>query len=90
MDSKTTIIVAVITVVGGILTAIVGNWDKIFSKPDPGVRTVSAYSTTCRYSNGPKSGQTEYFRPGLFGLTPAQVGGPCHDGAGSWGTAIPD
>jgi hypothetical protein len=52
--------------------------------------TGSTTSTTCRYTMGPKAGQTQYFRPGTPGLVPAYVGGPCTDGMGSIGTAVPD
>lgn len=47
-------------------------------------------STTCKYTMGPKAGRTQYFRPGTPGLTPAYVGGPCTDGMGSMGMAVPD
>lgn len=50
----------------------------------------NSMSTTCRYTMGPKSGQTEYFDPRTPGLRPAMVGQPCTDGMGSYGSAVPN
>lgn len=59
-------------------------------EPDPEPVDDEGMSTTCKYSMGPKAGRTQYFRPGTPGLTPAMIGGPCTDGMGSFGEAIPD
>lgn len=59
-------------------------------RPEPEPEPDDSMSTTCRYTMGPKAGRTQYFRPDTPGLTPAYVGGPCHDGMGSVGVAVPD
>jgi hypothetical protein len=46
-------------------------------------------SLTCKYTTGPKAGQTQNFS-GVQGAIPAPVGGPCGDGQGSIGTAVAD
>lgn len=46
-------------------------------------------SHTCRFTAGPRAGETQYFPPGP-GVTPAPVGAPCADGMGSTGYAVPD
>lgn len=47
-------------------------------------------SSTCKFTNGPKAGQTQHWPRGTPGLTPTQIGLPCHDGMGSYGVAIQD
>jgi hypothetical protein len=44
-------------------------------------------SLTCRFNNGPRSGQTFDFSH-TPGATPAPIGAPCTDGAGSYGVAV--
>jgi hypothetical protein len=46
-------------------------------------------SRTCKYTNGPRAGQIQYFPPSIP-IVPAPVGYPCNDGAGSYGVAIKD
>jgi hypothetical protein len=87
-SARTQIIVAVIGVVGVIGAALVANWAGVFgggSKPED---HPIEYSTTCKFTVGPRTGQTQYYPPGMPGLTPAVVGGPCTDGVGSMGYAI--
>jgi hypothetical protein len=57
------------------------------SGPPPG--GPAGISTTCRFTNGPRLGQTQNFA-GFPGVTPIPVGSPCTDGAGSTGFAIAD
>jgi hypothetical protein len=47
-------------------------------------------STTCKFTAGPRAGQTKHWPRNTPGLTPARVGDPCHDGQGSTGYAIED
>ncbi len=51
--------------------------------------TPGQLSLTCRFSQGPRSGQTQSYA-GVAGVTSVPVGSPCTDGQGSFGTAIAD
>jgi hypothetical protein len=87
-SARTQIIVAVIGVVGVIGSALVANWAGVFgggSKPED---HLIEYSTTCKFTVGPRAGQSQYYPPGTPGLIPVVVGGPCTDGVGSMGYAI--
>jgi len=44
-------------------------------------------SLTCQFTSGPRSGTTFDFST-TPGATPAPIGAPCTDGAGSFGRAI--
>jgi hypothetical protein len=44
-------------------------------------------SLTCRFTYGPRSGQTIDFS-NVPGATPARIGASCTDGQGSWGVAV--
>jgi hypothetical protein len=57
------------------------------SGPAPG--GPAGMSTTCRFTNGPRLGQTQNFA-GFPGITPIPLGSPCTDGAGSTGFAVAD
>lgn len=81
---KTEIVVAVIggvSVIAAAAVQLVGRGDS---------RTPPGYSTTCRFTFGPRAGETQYYSPNTPGLTPAVIGGPCTDGARSIGYAIKD
>jgi hypothetical protein len=85
--AKTQITIAAMGLVGVIGAALIANWVGLFGgKPT----TAVGYSTTCKFTVGPRAGSTQYYPPNAPGLTPAVVGGPCTDGAGSIGYAIPD
>jgi hypothetical protein len=51
--------------------------------------TAQQMSLTCKYTAGPKAGQTQNFA-GIPGARPTTVGSPCGDGQGSFGTAVAD
>jgi len=51
------------------------------------VAQAAPLSSTCRFNQGPRAGQTQSYR----GLAhPIPIGSPCHDGQGSNGVAVPD
>jgi hypothetical protein len=87
-SAKAQIIVAVIGVVGVIGAALVANWAGVFGGGSKAQDHSIDYSTTCKFTIGPRAGQTQYYPPGMPGLIPVVVGGPCTDGAGSMGYAI--
>jgi hypothetical protein len=86
--AKTQIIVAVIGVIGAICVALIANLSGIFStkSTEHGIQ----YSTTCKFTSGPRIGAAQYYPPGGIGVVPTIVGGPCTDGARSFGYAIRD
>jgi hypothetical protein len=47
----------------------------------------SGTSLTCKYTSGPKAGQTQNF-DGVPGIVPVPIGAPCTDAQGSLGIAI--
>jgi hypothetical protein len=82
------ITVAIIGVAGVIAAALITNWSNIFG-PKPAPDTIAIeYSTTCKFTVGPRAGTAFHFQPGT--VIPAIVGSPCTDGAGSSGIAIKD
>lgn len=89
-DSRTQIILAVIGLVGVLGAAAIANWPKSNPNPKPHEGTFGEVSTTCKYSSGPKSGQTQFFPPDSPGLTPGRVGYSCTDGMGSSGVGVPN
>ncbi len=93
-DHKTEIIIAIIGLVGIVLTAMFANWDKIFPKEPTltnGVPVINSPSRTCKYTSGPKQGTIQYFSPEEYPIiNPALVGQRCTDGFKSWGNAIQD
>jgi len=61
---------------------------QIQPTPDDGV-VMRQYSRTCTYTQGPKSGKTEYFPPEIP-ANPAEIGQSCTDGLGNTGYAVKD
>ena len=65
-------------------------WDGISSQgvavPDMPSTVGAAQSRTCKYTSGPKTGQTEFFPAAM----PENIGGACWDGISSQGVAVPD
>jgi hypothetical protein len=86
--SRTQIIVAIIGVVGVIAAALIANWAGIFGQKSKSGTATIVYSTTCKFTMGPRTGTVFHFQPGT--VVPAPVGYPCTDGAGSSGIAIAD
>lgn len=61
----------------------------INSRPKKTAKSNGNFSRTCRYTGGPRAGETEYFPPDVP-ITPARIGQSCTDGMGSFGFAIAD
>jgi len=97
-NSHTTqIIVAVIGLLGILITAFFANLEKIFPTESSGpilvppIAIVKSQSRTCKYTSGPKAGTTQYFSPEEYPvIRPAIVGQSCTDGIESTGIAIQD
>lgn len=74
------------------LEAIAAGWTQAREQTQPnppvmGQAGQSGLSSTCRFSQGPRAGQTQDYRGQV---QPIPVGSPCTDGQGSYGVAIPD
>lgn len=84
--ARTQITVAVIGLVGVLGAALIANWSGIFDRKSDANTIV--FSTTCKFTAGPRAGTTYHFQPGT--VVPAPVGAPCQDGVASYGIAVKD